>query len=60
MARPHKDPDDLRSESMKLPMTQADKELIQEAAELAGERPVPWAREAILRAAKRVIRQAKH
>lgn len=53
MARPKKAPKDRRTESMKLPMTAAEKSLIEAAALAAGEKPVTFAREAALRAARR-------
>lgn len=53
MARPPKDPKDRRTEAMLLPMTAAEKQAIQAAAESTDEKPVTWARETLLRAAKR-------
>ncbi len=38
---------------MRIPMTEAEKALIEERAAADGEKPVTWAREALLRAAKR-------
>lgn len=54
MARPPKSPEDRRTDSMKIPLTESEKAAIQDAAEAAGERPVPWVRETVLRAAKRL------
>ncbi len=51
--RPPKDPKDRRTEAMLLPMTADEKEAIQAAADSNGEKPVTWARETLLRAAKR-------
>lgn len=38
---------------MKLPLTESEKEVIEEAARSDGEKPVTWARDVLLRAAKR-------
>jgi hypothetical protein len=38
---------------MLIPMTEAERQQIQAAAELDGEKPVTWSRETLLRAAKR-------
>lgn len=38
---------------MKIPLTEAEKTTIQEAAEADGKKPITWVREAALRAAKR-------
>ncbi len=53
MARPPKNPEDRRTESVKIPLTSDEKELIRTAAESNGEKHVTWAREVLLRAAKR-------
>jgi hypothetical protein len=54
MARPKKAAKDRRTESMKLPMTREEKMVIEAAAEAIGEKPVTFAREAALRAARRI------
>jgi uncharacterized protein (DUF1778 family) len=54
MARPKKAARDRRTENMKLPMTRDEKRAIEEAAESVGAKPVTFAREAALRAARRV------
>lgn len=41
---------------MKIPLTEAEKQQIQAAAEADGEKPVTWARNALLRSAKRRIK----
>lgn len=51
--RPPKAPEDRRTLDMKIPLTEAEKQQLQDAAESSGEKPVTWAREALLRAAKR-------
>jgi hypothetical protein len=38
---------------MKIPMTAAEKQLIESAAESRGAKPVTWAREVLVRAARR-------
>lgn len=54
MARPPKNPEDRKDTSIRIPMTEAEKAAIHEAAESKGEKPITWAREVLLRAAKRV------
>lgn len=51
--RPPKDPEDRRVESMKLPLTADEKSLIQSAATLSDAKPVTWARDVLLREAKK-------
>ena len=51
--RPPKEPEDRRTESMKLPLTEAEKRQIEAAAEADDAKPVTWARDVLLRAAKR-------
>ncbi len=53
MGRPPKNARDRKTANMKLPMTDAEKALIEQAAETKGAKPVTWARETLLRAAKR-------
>ena len=53
MGRPPKAPEDRRTESMKLPLSAEEKSLIERAAEGDDAKPVTWARETLLRAAKR-------
>ncbi len=57
MPRPPKKPEDRRTDSMKLPMTEREKSLVQDAADAVGEKPVTWARETLIRAAKRIARR---
>ena len=49
MARPPKEPEDRRTEALNIPLTKAEKELIKSAAE----KHVTWARETLVKAAKR-------
>jgi hypothetical protein len=51
--RPPKKPEERKTAAMLIPMTDAEKQQIQAAAEGDGEKPVTWAREILLRAAKR-------
>jgi uncharacterized protein (DUF1778 family) len=53
MGRPPKAPEDRRTESMKLPLSADEKELIESAAEADEAKPVTWARDVLVRAAKR-------
>jgi len=51
--RPPKAPEDRRTEDIKIPLSEAEKQQIQAAAESDDTKPVTWAREVLLRAAKR-------
>ena len=51
--RPPKAPEDRRTDSMKIPLTADEKALIEEAAHTDEAKPVTWAREVLVRAAKR-------
>ena len=54
--RPPKDPEDRKTASMKLPMTEAEKQLIEQAATVDDAKPVTWARDLLLKAAKRRVK----
>lgn len=51
--RPPKKPSDRKTAAMLIPMTEHEREQIQAAAEADDAKPVTWAREVLLRAAKR-------
>lgn len=51
--RPPKAPEERRTDSMKIPLTEAEKAVIQEAAGVDESKPVTWARDVLLRAAAR-------
>lgn len=51
--RPPKAPKDRRTVSMKIPLTAAEKQLIESAAGAGQAKPVTWAREILVRAARR-------
>ena len=51
--RPPKAPKDRREQSMKIPLTAAEKRLLESAAIAAQAKPVTWAREILVRAARR-------
>jgi hypothetical protein len=53
MGRPPKAPEERRTADMKIPLTEAEKQQIQAAAESDEAKPVTWARDVLLRAAKR-------
>ncbi|MCA9073664.1 MAG: hypothetical protein KDA93_01425 [Planctomycetaceae bacterium] len=53
MARPPKKPEDRRTESVRVPLTEAEKEALEAVAADDETKPVTWAREAILKALKR-------
>jgi len=53
MGRPPKSPEDRRDASVRVPLTDAEKEALDAAAERDETKPVTWAREAILKALKR-------
>lgn len=56
--RPPKPPEERKSADVKIPLTEAEKSLIWEAANIDDAKPVPWSRKIILDAARR--RVAKH
>jgi hypothetical protein len=51
--RPPKDPEDRKTANMKIPLADGEKELIEKAAQADSAKPVTWARNVLLRAAKR-------
>ena len=51
--RPPKKAAERRTDSMKIPLTAAEKAEIERAAQAGDDKPVTWAREVLLRAAKR-------
>jgi hypothetical protein len=54
--RPPKAPRERKTAGMKIPLTDAEKRQIQAAAESDGEKPVTWARDTLIRVAKRRIK----
>jgi hypothetical protein len=55
--RPPKKAEDRHTSDIKIPLTEADKAAIWEAAEVAKEKPVTWSRNVLLKAAKRLRRR---
>ncbi len=51
--RPPKEPSERKTANMFIPMTEAEKQQIYSAAESDDAKPITWARDALLRAAKR-------
>lgn len=51
--RPPKAPEDRKSTSIRIPLTEDELEAIKRAATSREAKPITWAREALLRAAKR-------
>jgi hypothetical protein len=51
--RPPKPPEERKTANMKIPLADDEKELIEKAARASDAKPVTWAREILLRAAKR-------
>jgi len=51
--RPPKAPEDRRTNGLRIPLTDVEREIVENAAQGDGEKPITWAREALLRAAKR-------
>jgi hypothetical protein len=51
--RPPKQADERKTASMKIPLTDEEKREIMQAATCADSKPVTWARETLLKAAKR-------
>lgn len=50
--RPPKDPEDRKTSDIKIPLTDEEKELIKSAAGIDDTKPVTWARNILIRAAK--------
>lgn len=53
MARPPKKPEDRRTESIRIPLTEAEKLALVSAAEKKDAKPVSWAHDVLVRASKR-------
>ena len=53
MGRPPKKPEDRKETSIRIPLTSVEKEIIESAARADGDKPIVWARETLLRIAKR-------
>jgi hypothetical protein len=53
MGRPPKAPKDRRTDSMKIPLTSAEKRSIEQAAQTDDAKPVTWARDVLMRAVAR-------
>ncbi len=53
--RPPKPPAERKTDNMKIPLTAEEKESIERAAQAGNDKPVTWARDVLLRAAKRRI-----
>jgi hypothetical protein len=51
--RPPKDPEDRRDRDMKIPLSENEREIIVKAAQADEGKPVTWARDVLLKAAKR-------
>ena len=54
--RPPKKAADRKTDEIKIPLTSAEKELIQAAAQSDDAKPVTWAREVLLRTARRRVK----
>jgi hypothetical protein len=52
--RPPKPPEDRKTANMKIPLAESEKELIEAAAHSRDAKPVTWARDVLLKAAKRL------
>jgi hypothetical protein len=55
--RPPKAPEDRKETSIRIPLTESEKEAIEQAAKAQDGKPITWAREVLMRAAKRGARQ---
>ena len=53
LGRPPKAPEDRRDADIKIPLTDAEKQMIWDAAEVDGAKPITWCRETLLRAVRR-------
>jgi hypothetical protein len=55
MPRPPKSPEDRKSYHLRVPLTKAQRDLIEEAVRLEGEDKARWAREILLAAARKRV-----
>lgn len=55
MGRPPKTPEERKTADMKIPLTDDEKELIRQAAAADEAKPVTWARDVLVRTARRII-----
>lgn len=53
MGRPPKDPADRRDETIRVPLTAAEKEWVDAAADADGKKPTTWAHDVLVRAARK-------
>ncbi len=53
MGRPPKPPEQRKSSELRIRLTEADREMLDEVAEAKGEETSTWARDVLLKAAKR-------
>ena len=58
MGRPPKTPEERRDQGLRIPLTDAEKALVEQLAKADGKKPVTWAREALLRVAMRKSRSS--
>ena len=56
--RPPKAPEDRKTDEIKIPLTPTEKGLIRSAAQSDDAKPVTWARDILLRAAKRRVKKS--
>jgi len=56
MGRPPKAPEDRRTNGLRIPLTDAERVAVDEAAQADGKKPVSWAHDVLVRAAKRKAR----
>jgi uncharacterized protein (DUF1778 family) len=59
MSRPLKNPEDRKDYHLRVPLTEAQRALIEEAARLEDEDRAAWARTILLEAARRRVNKAK-
>ena len=52
MGRPPKDPEDRRDETIRVPLTKAERASLDAAAEAEGKKPTTWAHDVLVRAAR--------
>jgi uncharacterized protein (DUF1778 family) len=58
MARPRKNPEDRKDYHLRVPLTDAQRSLIEEASKLADQDLAAWSRSVLLAAAKKLIDRA--
>jgi hypothetical protein len=59
MGRPPKAPEERRTNGLRIPLTDAEREMIESVAEADGVKPITWAHDALVKAAKAKIKASR-